>query len=56
MVKNMTASSDARKLEISVCNFGPIASGTIELRPMTVFVGAEQHRQVIFRLSDLRTS
>ncbi len=35
----MTASPDAKHVEITVSNFGPIASGTIELRPMTVFVG-----------------
>lgn len=35
----MTASSDVKHLEITVTNFGPIAEGKIELRPMTVFVG-----------------
>ena len=35
----MTATSDAKSLELTVTNFGPIAEGKIELRPMTVFVG-----------------
>ena len=35
----MTASSDAKSLELSVTNFGPISEGKIELRPLTVFVG-----------------
>ncbi len=35
----MTNSSPASPLELSVTNFGPIAEGRIELRPMTVFVG-----------------
>lgn len=35
----MTVSSDARHLELSVTNFGPISDGRIELRPLTVFVG-----------------
>jgi len=35
----MTTSSRANPLELTVTNFGPIAEGKIELRPMTVFVG-----------------
>ena len=35
----MTATSDTKSLELTVTNFGPIAEGKIELRPMTVFVG-----------------
>ena len=35
----MTATSDAKSLELTVTNFGPIAEAKIELRPMTVFVG-----------------
>ena len=35
----MTDISGAKPLELSVTNFGPIAEGKIELRPMTVFVG-----------------
>ena len=30
---------NARRLELSVSNFGPIAEGRVELRPFTVFVG-----------------
>lgn len=29
----------AKRLELSVSNFGPIAEGRVELRPLTVFVG-----------------
>ena len=35
----MDIASDRQCLELSVSNFGPIAEGRIELRPMTVFVG-----------------
>ena len=35
----MDAPAAPRHLELSVSNFGPIAAGRIELRPMTVFVG-----------------
>lgn len=35
----MDAPAAPRHLELSVSNFGPIAEGRIELRPMTVFVG-----------------
>ena len=35
----MTATSNARPLELTVSNFGPIAEASIELRPMSVFVG-----------------
>ena len=35
----MDITSPHRHLEMSVANFGPIAEGRIELRPMTVFVG-----------------
>ena len=35
----MTDISAAKPLELNVTNFGPIAEGRIELRPMTVFVG-----------------
>ena len=35
----MDTASDRRRLGLSVSNFGPIAEGRIELRPMTVFVG-----------------
>ena len=34
-----TRTPDAKRLELSVSNFGPIAEGTVELRPFTVFVG-----------------
>ena len=34
-----TAAPDAKRLELSVSNFGPIAEGRVELRPFTVFVG-----------------
>ena len=34
-----TPTPDAKRLELSVSNFGPIAEGTVELRPFTVFVG-----------------
>ena len=37
MVTATTA--DAKRLELSVSNFGPIAEGRVELRPFTVFVG-----------------
>ena len=35
----MTTTFDAKPLELTVTNFGPIAEAKIELRPMTVFVG-----------------
>ena len=35
----MTATSNAKPLELTVSNFGPIAEAGIELRPMSVFVG-----------------
>ena len=35
----MAAPHDAKRLELSVSNFGPIAEGSVELRPFTVFVG-----------------
>ena len=35
----MTTASGEKPLELSVRNFGPIAEGTVELRPFTVFVG-----------------
>ena len=35
----MTYISDAKPLELTVTNFGPVAEAKIELRPMTVFVG-----------------
>ena len=35
----MNTMSSRQHLELSVSNFGPIAEGRIELRPMTVFVG-----------------
>ena len=34
-----TPTPDAKRLELSVSNFGPIAEGRVELRPFTVFVG-----------------
>lgn len=37
--ESMKTSSRANPLELTVTNFGPIAEGKIELRPMTVFVG-----------------
>ena len=35
----MTTISNAKPLELTVSNFGPIAEASIELRPMSVFVG-----------------
>ncbi len=35
----MVTASEAKHLKLEVSNFGPIAEGTVELRPMTVFVG-----------------
>ena len=35
----MTTTSNAKSLELTVSNFGPIAEASIELRPMSVFVG-----------------
>ena len=35
----MTTTSNAKPLELMVSNFGPIAEASIELRPMSVFVG-----------------
>ena len=35
----MTAQPKSNHLQLSVTNFGPIASANIDLRPMTVFVG-----------------
>ncbi len=35
----MTTISSAKPLELTVSNFGPIAEASIELRPMSVFVG-----------------
>ena len=39
MATAATPVPDAKRLEISVSNFGPIAEGRVELRPFTVFVG-----------------
>ena len=36
----MTTTSNAKPLELTVSNFGPIAEASIELRPMSVFVGS----------------
>lgn len=35
----MNISSDAKRLDLSVSNFGPVSEARIELRPLTVFVG-----------------
>ncbi len=35
----MVTPSETKHLKLEVSNFGPIAEGTVELRPMTVFVG-----------------
>ena len=35
----MVTPSETKRLKLEVSNFGPIAEGTVELRPMTVFVG-----------------
>ena len=35
----MNAANDARHLELKVSNFGPISEASIDLRPMSVFVG-----------------
>ena len=35
----MTTAAGEKHLELTVSNFGPIAEGTVELRPMTIFVG-----------------
>lgn len=35
----MTTTSNAKSLELTVANFGPIAEASIEMRPMSVFVG-----------------
>ena len=35
----MNAVTDARHLELNVSNFGPISEASIDLRPMSVFVG-----------------
>ena len=35
----MTTTSNAKPLELTVSNFGPIAEASIEMRPMSVFVG-----------------
>ena len=35
----MVTASEAKHLKLEVSNLGPIAEGTVELRPMTVFVG-----------------
>ncbi|MYB71570.1 MAG: AAA family ATPase [Gemmatimonadetes bacterium] len=35
----MTTTSNAKPLELTVSNFGPIAEASIDLRPMSVFVG-----------------
>ena len=35
----MTTAAGEKHLELTVSNFGPIAEGTVELRPFTVFVG-----------------
>ncbi len=34
----MTTTSNAKPLELTVSNFGPIAEARIELRPMSVLV------------------
>ena len=35
----MTTTSNAKPLELTVSNFGPIAEASIDMRPMSVFVG-----------------
>ena len=35
----MTTTSNAKPLELTISNFGPIAEASLELRPMSVFVG-----------------
>lgn len=35
----MKKSSDTKRLELSVSNFGPVSEALIELRPLTIFVG-----------------
>lgn len=35
----MTSTADAKRLQLTVANFGPIGSAHIDLRPLTVFVG-----------------
>ena len=35
----MATASESKHLKLEVSNFGPIAEGAVELRPMTVFVG-----------------
>ena len=50
----MTATSDAKPLELKVTNFGPIAEAKIELRPMTVFVGPSNTGKSYIAATDLR--
>ena len=51
---NELAAQDVLELELT--NFGPIVEAKIDLRPLTVFVGAEQHRKILFGNSDLCTA
>ena len=41
------------EFRVSVANFGPISSGSVDLRPLTVFVGPSNTGKDLFRHSDL---
>ena len=47
---------DNNNLKLNVTNFGPIVKAEIDLRPLTVFVGPQQHRQVLPSNTDLRAA
>ena len=40
-------------LQLEVADFGPIAKAKVDLRPLTVFVGAEQYGQILSGNPDL---
>ena len=42
----MSTDQSESRIELEVKNFGPIAEAKIDLRPLTVFVGPRQHREV----------
>lgn len=51
---NTLASTKHPNVKIAVRNFGPIAEGTVDLRPLTVFVGPSNTGKTYFRLAIMR--
>lgn len=45
-----TEKSESRSVQLSVSDFGPIARGTVDLRPLTVFVGPSHSGKTYFAI------